>query len=541
MPRSPEIATAAKPTISAGRAPKTIRARMSRPRWSVPRTWTRPAGPNDPGGRSRLVMSCSTGSHVVSHGAPSAPTTTSPTTTSPKSAVRRRARRRRKTTHSRRAGARAAGSAIAPAGTLICRGVREAVAHRGWPETGARRLRSSQADPRVEVRVEHVHDEVDEDERGGEQEDRRLHHGIVAVVDRLHRQAPDPRPREDRLGDHRAAEERAELDPDDRDDRDRGVLERVLPDDRGVAHALGPRRPDVVLVQHLEHPRACEPRDARGREEPERDRRQQEVLEPPPTRRGQQVPLDREDEDQHDAEPEGRHRLAEESDDRRDVVERRVAPHRRDDAGGHRQHERDQERRAREEAAVLHEEWVVEAHRLPEALDVLRGRVRRQQHQRGVAGEMQNEEDDERHAEQHQQRLEQPPREVDPHARESRATASMWGVCGNMSTGWTHSSRYPWRTRSPRSRASVAGLHDTYTSRAGASAASAWRAFGWKPARGGSATTTSAHTPSRTSVGSTWRTSPSRKVQFSIPFARAFRTASATAAAATSIPYTQRQ
>src|SRR5439155_9670023 len=48
--------------------------------------------------------------------------------------------------------------AMAPAGTLICRGVREAGAHRGWPETGARRLRSSQADPRVEVGVEHVHD-----------------------------------------------------------------------------------------------------------------------------------------------------------------------------------------------------------------------------------------------------------------------------------------------------------------------------------------------------------------------------------------------
>jgi hypothetical protein len=58
--------------------------------------------------------------------------------------------------------------------------------------------------------------------------------------------------------------------------------------------------PDVVLAQHLEHPRAREPRDARGREEPERDRRQDEVLEAAAARGGQQVELHREDEDQHD-------------------------------------------------------------------------------------------------------------------------------------------------------------------------------------------------------------------------------------------------
>ena len=47
----------------------------------------------------------------------------------------------------------------------------------------------------------------------------------------------------------------------------------------GLAHALGARRADVVLAEHLEHPRAREPRDARGGEEPERDRGQDQVLE----------------------------------------------------------------------------------------------------------------------------------------------------------------------------------------------------------------------------------------------------------------------
>ena len=96
---------------------------------------------------------------------------------------------------------------------------------------------------------------------------------------------------------------------------------------------------------------------------------------------------------------------------------------------------------AAEESPVLHEEGIVEAHRLAEAADVLGAGVGRQQHQRGISGEMQDEEDDEGHAEQHDQRLQQSPHEVGRHARLRRATASMCGVWGNMSTGCTHSSR----------------------------------------------------------------------------------------------------
>src|SRR3989441_2702508 len=385
IPSRPEITTAANPTISAGRAPKMILARMSRPRWSVPRRWARPAASCEPGGLNRFVISCSIGSYAASHGAPSAATTTAMTTTRPKSAVRRRARRRANTAHSRRAGLRPAARSRVRAliGTLI-------VAMSGRPaqtESGLRKARpgsvgagavrparsegglgekrpgsdvaraggsavgtavSSQSDPRVEVGVEQVHDQVDEHERGREEKDRRLHHRVVAVVDRLNRQAADARPGEDRLGDDRAAEQRAKLDPDDGHDRDRGVLERVLPNDRRTAHAFGPRRADVVLAQHLEHARPRQPRDAGGREEPEGDRRQDEVLERAPPRGGQEVELHREHEDQHDPQPEGRHRLPQQGDDRRDVVDHGVAPHGRDDAGGDRQAERHQQGGTRE-------------------------------------------------------------------------------------------------------------------------------------------------------------------------------------------------
>ena len=55
-------------------------------------------------------------------------------------------------------------------------------------------------------------------------------------------------------------------------------LSACFHDHRRLAHALRARRADVVLAEHLEHPRAGEPRDARGGEEPEGDGGQDEVL-----------------------------------------------------------------------------------------------------------------------------------------------------------------------------------------------------------------------------------------------------------------------
>ena len=46
----------------------------------------------------------------------------------------------------------------------------------------------------------------------------------------------------------------------------------------GCAEALGPRRADVVLLQHLEHGRAGDAGDQRDVDAAERDRRQDQVL-----------------------------------------------------------------------------------------------------------------------------------------------------------------------------------------------------------------------------------------------------------------------
>ena len=70
---------------------------------------------------------------------------------------------------------------------------------------------SAGADAGIEDAIDEVDEEVDHDEHERGQEDGALHHRVVAVVDRLHREPADARPREHGLGDDRAAQQGAEL------------------------------------------------------------------------------------------------------------------------------------------------------------------------------------------------------------------------------------------------------------------------------------------------------------------------------------------
>src|SRR5436190_10012901 len=103
---------------------------------------------------------------------------------------------------------------------------------REWPpESRSRRwpLRreSFEADPWIEHPVCEIGDEVHRDVGHRDEQDAALHERIVARVDRLNQQAADAGPREDGLGDDRAREHRAELEADDRHDRNEAVAERM--------------------------------------------------------------------------------------------------------------------------------------------------------------------------------------------------------------------------------------------------------------------------------------------------------------------------
>ena len=100
----------------------------------------------------------------------------------------------------------------------------------------------AEADLGVEVAVDDVDDQVDEHERGGGDEHDALDHREVLLGDGLEDVLADAGQREDLLDDQRAAQQVAELDPDDGDRRAERVLQGVLADDRPVCSVPSPRR-----------------------------------------------------------------------------------------------------------------------------------------------------------------------------------------------------------------------------------------------------------------------------------------------------------
>ncbi len=169
----------------------------------------------------------------------------------------------------------------------------------------------------------------------GEDEHAGLDDGEVELADGAHDETAHPGHREDRLGDDGAAQEQPELEAGDRDEGQRRVDEGVAADDEPLGDALGPRGAHVVEVDHLQHARADDAEEERGREGGQGERGHDEGGPALPAGDGKDAELDREEQDEHDARPEHGHGGAEEDDERGRVVEDRVAAHRAEDADGH--------------------------------------------------------------------------------------------------------------------------------------------------------------------------------------------------------------
>src|SRR5690348_1124618 len=109
------------------------------------------------------------------------------------------------------------------------------------------RLRSSvaMADPRIKNSVEHVDNKIHDDEARGDQQHHALHDDEIAGVDRADNQPADPRQRKNRLHDQGTADQTADIDAGDRDERERGRLQRMNEQDAPRRQALGPGKRDV--------------------------------------------------------------------------------------------------------------------------------------------------------------------------------------------------------------------------------------------------------------------------------------------------------
>ena len=168
---------------------------------------------------------------------------------------------------------------------------------------------------------------------------------VVPLEDGVGGEAPEPGQREDALRDHDPRDEERQAHADGRDDRHRGVLQRVREEDPARPLALGVRRADVVGVQHLQHAGAGDPRDERHVDQAERQRRQDEVAREGPEPAGerrvalhrQEVEADREAVDHQEAEPEdGDRESADREDHDRPVDPGPRPPGRQDARGGQR-------------------------------------------------------------------------------------------------------------------------------------------------------------------------------------------------------------
>ena len=150
------------------------------------------------------------------------------TTSSALGGIGRDQRRKQRGQHGERRRGRAP---IRPVGLRTMR--RRTLVHGFAAASAAVRRRDARIEPGIGQVDEKVgqHEEEHDDQHAG------LHDGIVARVDGVVDQRADAGPREDDLGEDRAAEQAADAEAEHRHRRDRGILQRVFVDDLGVGDA----------------------------------------------------------------------------------------------------------------------------------------------------------------------------------------------------------------------------------------------------------------------------------------------------------------
>src|SRR5207245_3562529 len=95
---------------------------------------------------------------------------------------------------------------------------------------GISRLRASMADPRVEVAVQQVHEEIPSEVESAQHQDPGLYDRVVTGGDAFENQSSQARPGEHGLRDHGAAQELHEEHDGEGDDRQERVLQGVRPE-----------------------------------------------------------------------------------------------------------------------------------------------------------------------------------------------------------------------------------------------------------------------------------------------------------------------
>src|ERR1051326_3935199 len=179
---------------------------------------------------------------------------------------------------------------------------------------------ASVADARIEPGIHQVHGQIDQTENQSDEQHPTLHNGVIAIADAVEQEAAHARQRENRLDNHRAAEQVADLHADDGQHRNECVFQRMPIQHTAIAQAFGIRGADVVLAEHLQQAGADHAHDERGHRRAQCNSRQDQGLQTKPrvvqetdkSDRWKPVQPERDKQDEQGAQPEIRNAESEE-------------------------------------------------------------------------------------------------------------------------------------------------------------------------------------------------------------------------------------
>src|SRR6266568_7333373 len=107
-------------------------------------------------------------------------------------------------------------------------------------------------DAGVDKAIQHIDDQVDQNEQGRKGEHDALHDRVVAREQGIDEELTHAWPAEDSFGEHRSAKQGPELMTDDSNDRQESVAQSVAVDDGALDQAFGASSQDVVGAPHFE-------------------------------------------------------------------------------------------------------------------------------------------------------------------------------------------------------------------------------------------------------------------------------------------------
>src|SRR5262245_20199685 len=195
---------------------------------------------------------------------------------------------------------------------------------------------SAKANPWIEEGVGEIGHHVHQDIGKGDDQYASLHERVVARLNRLDGEAAEAGPSEDGFGDHRPGPRASELQPEDGQHGNEGVLHRMAQDHLPATKATGGGGAAVRAGNFLQETGADHARQDGRQGGTESDRRQDQGRRLVHPRNGKPVQVHGEDENQQRADPEARKRQPEQRQGRSDPIPCGARVHGRQDSGGKR-------------------------------------------------------------------------------------------------------------------------------------------------------------------------------------------------------------